>query len=160
MMTTGIITTTGDVIAQQLIDRKGWDHDWERSGKMAAIGVMFVAPMWRTWFLSLDKIVPGAKPIDVFKKLLLDQLLFHPFFNANYIAVVHAVNGHSFKQIVDHVKISFWRIQLSGYSFWPLVQFVNFFAVPLCYRVPFMNSFGIIWNSYLSWSVNKRNNKT
>ena len=37
----------------------------------------------------------------------------------------------------------------ANYTFWPLVQLMNFALLPLPYRVPFISFAGIFWNGYL-----------
>ena len=47
---TGLVCGMGDVIAQQIIERKATvAHDWRRTAKMAAIGFCFTVTL--KWFL-------------------------------------------------------------------------------------------------------------
>lgn len=47
-------------------------------------------------------------------------------------------------------KADFTRVLLAGATIWPPAQMVNFFFVPLPYRVLFMNMVGFGWSTYTS----------
>jgi pimeloyl-ACP methyl ester carboxylesterase len=47
-------------------------------------------------------------------------------------------------------KTDFTRVLFAGATIWPPAQVINFFFVPLPYRVLFMNMVGFGWSTYTS----------
>ena len=65
----------GDVITQQFAERRGTNHDFRRTARMGVVGLV-IGPVLRSWYLTLERIVPGTAKTAGFKKMLLDQSLF------------------------------------------------------------------------------------
>ncbi|KAM6326865.1 mitochondrial inner membrane protein Mpv17 isoform 1-T1 [Alca torda] len=73
-LTAGALMGAGDVIAQQLVERRGLQgHQGARTAKMMAIGFCFVGPVVGGWYKILDQLVPGATKVVAVKKMVLDQ---------------------------------------------------------------------------------------
>uniref|UniRef100_A0A8C8AXP0 Mitochondrial inner membrane protein Mpv17 n=1 Tax=Otus sunia TaxID=257818 RepID=A0A8C8AXP0_9STRI len=86
----------GDVIAQQLVERRGLrGHHGRRTLKMMAIGFCFVGPVVGSWYKILDRLIPGSTKVVAVKKMLLDQGAFAPCFLGCFLAVTGAMNGLS-----------------------------------------------------------------
>lgn len=46
----------GDVIAQQFVEKQGWDkHDLTRTFRMTAFGGVFAGPALSNWYRFIDK---------------------------------------------------------------------------------------------------------
>ncbi|KAJ1158616.1 hypothetical protein NDU88_011304 [Pleurodeles waltl] len=77
LATAGTLMGVGDVISQQLVERKGLkDHDTTRTLKMMSIGFCFVGPVVGKWYQTLDRVVPGSNKTVALKKMLLDQIMW------------------------------------------------------------------------------------
>jgi len=54
----------------------------------------------------------------------------------------------------EHIRARFEDIYrpalLANWKIWPAAQFVNFWFMPLPYRVPFQQTCGMFWTLYLS----------
>ncbi|XP_066851393.1 protein Mpv17 isoform X4 [Anser cygnoides] len=71
----GALMGAGDVIAQQLVERRGLrEHHGKRTLRMVAIGCCFVGPVVGGWYKVLDRLVPGATKAVAVKKMVLDQV--------------------------------------------------------------------------------------
>ena len=44
---------------------------------------------------------------------------------------------------------------LGFYKLWPAAQLVNFYVIPLKFRVNFSNIVSLFWNTYVSWLANR-----
>lgn len=44
---------------------------------------------------------------------------------------------------------------LGFYKLWPAAQLVNFYIIPLKFRVNFSNIVSLFWNTYVSWLANR-----
>ncbi|CAG8626429.1 8344_t:CDS:2 [Cetraspora pellucida] len=62
-ITTGILFSTGDIIAQGLIEQKGHkEYDFSRTLRLASFGTLIAGPAGATWYRILDKYVDLKKP--------------------------------------------------------------------------------------------------
>ncbi|XP_041419630.1 protein Mpv17 isoform X1 [Xenopus laevis] len=156
IVTAGSLVGVGDVISQQLLERKGLKgHSIERTVKMMGIGFCFVGPVVGGWYKILDRIIPGSgKPVAL-KKMLLDQVAFAPCFLGCFLSIASALNGLSGEQIWGKLKRDYKDALITNYYIWPAVQVANFYFIPLYHRLAVVQFVAIIWNSYLSWKANK-----
>ena len=150
----GILVAAGDVITQQLVEKKGADHDVRRTLRMGAIGIM-IGPILRTWYLALERIVPGTATINGFKKMLLDQTLFAPPFIAMFFIASESLAGKTRAEVKQTLQSRYTETLITNYKVWPIAQSLNFTLVPFHYRIGFVQIVALFWNSYLSWMANK-----
>lgn len=89
--------------------------------------------------------------VQVLERVLSDQLLYSPiqlycfFMYTSYI--MERGNLDTFNKKIQRLYISTLGC---NYLVWPLVQFINFLAVPKHFQVPFSSSVGVLWNCFLS----------
>lgn len=81
---------------------------------------------------------------------MADQLLFGPFSLALFFTYNHLVEEGGFAGLAERFKTDFSNALKSSYKLWPFVQFVNFYLIPLSYRLIFVNIFAVGWSAYLS----------
>ncbi|XP_068199506.1 protein Mpv17 isoform X2 [Antennarius striatus] len=156
IVTAGSLVGVGDVAAQQLIERRGLaHHNIERTAKMMSIGFFFVGPVLGGWYNVLDRLVVGGTKTSALKKMLMDQLCFTPGFLASFLCISGALNGLTVEENTNKLKRDYMDALLSNYSLWPAIQIVNFYFIPLQYRLVLVQIVAIGWNSYLTWKVNK-----
>ena len=109
-------------------------NDWSRTRRMATIGA-FIGTIDTFWYSKLDEVLPGTDMHSVFKKTLLDQLIWSPicctsFFYGEYsntvplslccicIRVISCVfvystgmsrmEGSTSNEALNEVKLKFW----------------------------------------------------
>ncbi|NXU59008.1 MPV17 protein, partial [Turnix velox] len=181
VLVTGALMATGDIIAQQLVERRGLHgHQGFRTARMAAIGTCFVGPVVGGWYRVLDQLIPGATKVVAVKKMLLDQvgaeetrvpmwawchgagsstpLLqggFAPCFLGCFLAITGAVNGLTVEENWAKIQQDYTDALMTNYCLWPPVQVANFYLVPLQYRLAVVQCVAIVWNCYLSWKANQ-----
>ncbi|XP_013918083.1 PREDICTED: protein Mpv17 isoform X2 [Thamnophis sirtalis] len=125
IITAGTLMGAGDVISQQMIERRGLSgHNGWRTLKMMSIGVCFVFG-------------------------------FAPCFLACFLTLAGALNGLSLERNWSKLKEDYPDTLITNYYIWPAVQLANFYFIPLNYRLPVVQCVALIWNSYLSWKANK-----
>ncbi|XP_033932000.1 mitochondrial inner membrane protein Mpv17 isoform X2 [Pseudochaenichthys georgianus] len=74
IVTAGSLMGVGDVISQQLFERRGLSHhNVQRTAKMMSIGFFFVGPVIGSWYKVLDRLVVGGTKSAAVKKMLADQ---------------------------------------------------------------------------------------
>ncbi|KAI8992424.1 putative integral membrane protein, Mpv17/PMP22 family [Pilobolus umbonatus] len=142
----------GDMIAQQGIEKQGWGHhDMSRTVRMASFGGLFAGPTLSYWYRYLDRIVKTPSPAKgLLYKVLLDQVVFAPFFIGAFFSVQGLFEGKSVKDIQDKLSQGYTTALIGNYKLWPAVQVVNFYFTPLNYRLLVTNIIATGWNAYLS----------
>ncbi|KAK1450788.1 sym-1 [Colletotrichum cuscutae] len=149
-ITTAILFATGDITAQQLVDKRGLEkHEWARTGRMALYGGAIFGPVATTWFKFLqNNIVLKNKNAEMLARVAVDQGVFAPVMISVFLSSMATLEGGSIKEKLDK---NYKTALTSNYMLWPFVQVVNFKFVPLHHRVLFVNVISIGWNSYLSF---------
>ncbi|KAM7368378.1 hypothetical protein PAMP_014601 [Pampus punctatissimus] len=156
IVTAGSLVGVGDVISQQLIERRGLaHHNVQRTAKMMSIGFFFVGPVIGSWYKVLDKLVVGGTKSAAMKKMLVDQLCFAPCFLGAFLSISGALNGLTVEDNVTKLKRDYTDALISNYYLWPPVQIANFYFVPLHHRLAVVQIVAVAWNSYLTWKANK-----
>nr|XP_036865338.1 protein Mpv17 isoform X6 [Manis javanica] len=138
VLTAGSLMGLGDIISQQLVERRGLrEHQAGRTLTMASLGCGFVGPVVGGWYKVLDRLIPGTAKVDALKKMLLDQGGFAPCFLGSFL------------------PLDYPDALITNYYLWPAVQLANFYLVPLHYRLAVVQCVAVIWNSYLSWKAHR-----
>ncbi|XP_043836999.1 protein Mpv17 isoform X3 [Dromiciops gliroides] len=74
IITAGSLMGIGDIISQQLIEKRGLEkHHVRRTLTMAFLGCGFVGPVIGGWYRVLDRLIPGNTKMDALKKMAVDQ---------------------------------------------------------------------------------------
>ncbi|KAH8652123.1 hypothetical protein BX600DRAFT_402552 [Xylariales sp. PMI_506] len=149
-ITTAILFATGDITAQQLVEKKGIEkHELARTGRMLLYGGIIFGPAATTWFKFLQRrITFKNKNAEIITRVACDQGLFAPTAIGFFLSSMAAMEGGSPKEKLEK---SYLPALQTNYMIWPFVQLVNFKFIPLNYRVLFVNVISIGWNCYLSF---------
>jgi protein Mpv17 len=149
-VTTAVLFATGDISAQQLVQRRGFkDHDMTRTGRMALYGGCVFGPVASTWFGFLgSKVVLKNPHMTTVARVAFDQLLFAPVMIGVFLSSMAKMEGVSVKERLDK---TWWAALKANWIVWPAVQVINFTYIPLPHRLMFANTIAIGWNCYLSW---------
>ncbi|XP_064506910.1 protein Mpv17 isoform X4 [Pseudopipra pipra] len=115
-LTAGALMGAGDVIAQQLVERRGLrGHHGPRTLKMMAIGFCFVGPVVGSWYRILDRLVPGNTKVVAVKKMVLDQGGFAPCFLGCFLAITGAMNGLSVQDNWSKIQQDYTDALMTNY---------------------------------------------
>ncbi|KAL1879336.1 hypothetical protein VTK73DRAFT_7173 [Phialemonium thermophilum] len=149
-VTTSVLFGVGDVVAQQLVEKKGLEkHELARTGRMALYGGTIFGPAAATWFRFLQRNVNfKSANATILARVACDQGLFAPTFIGVFLSSMAVLEGVSPKEKLEKYYANALK---TNYMVWPFVQLVNFKLVPLDHRLLFVNVISIAWNSYLSY---------
>jgi hypothetical protein len=136
-------------------------HDWARTARFALIGAGLHGPFFAAGLAWLDGLFPGAAtPATVAKKVLTGQLTLFPIYTTLFLITLRALEGTPLAELparLDRERGQLGETIARGSVFWPLVNVVNFSVVPQGNaRIFAMNTAGIFWNSYLSYSTQEK----
>ncbi|XP_068928178.1 protein Mpv17 isoform X1 [Petaurus breviceps papuanus] len=152
IITSGSLVGIGDIISQQLIEKRGLEkHQVHRTLTMALIGCGYVGPVVGGWYRALDRLIPGNTKMDALKKMVVDQGVFAPCFFGCLLPLIGISNGLSVKDNWAKVRRDYLDVLITNYYVWPAVQLANFYLIPLIYRLAFVQCVAVFWNTYLSW---------
>lgn len=177
-VTTSFLFAVGDITAQQLVEKKGFEkHDLARTGRMALYGgsqsspqptlsclvtplrgfshltltlpTVVFGPAAATWYKFLQqKVNLGTANRTILARVACDQLIFAPTFIGIFLSSMAVLEGTSPR---EKLAKSYKPALMTNYLIWPFVQLVNFKFVPLQHRLLFVNLVSIGWNCYLSY---------
>uniref|UniRef100_A0A7E4V232 Mitochondrial inner membrane protein Mpv17 n=1 Tax=Panagrellus redivivus TaxID=6233 RepID=A0A7E4V232_PANRE len=153
MISSGVLGASGDAICQYIIERRTHQsYDKWRTVRFFVLPCFFIAPVLSKWLVLLER-VKGHPKIVPLKKLLIDQICYAPFFSASIIFNLRVLEGHSLTESKDMLVRDFWNIYQHSIKYWPCVQLVNFYLMPLNFRVIFVQIAALAWNTFLSFKT-------
>ncbi|CAE6499758.1 unnamed protein product [Rhizoctonia solani] len=130
-ITTAFLFGTGDVVAQQAVDRKGLKgHDW-----------------------LLDRLPVRSKPALVASRVALDQFAFAPIAVGLFFTCTGLMEGKSIEQVKKKLNSSYKDTLIANWTLFIPFQTINMFqaVIPLHHRLLAVNAISIPWNTFLSW---------
>lgn len=153
VLTTCTFMTTGDLTSQFILQQKD-EIDLRQTARFAVAGLIFVGPVVRGCLVAIDKIFgPTSSMLVLGKKLLFDQGFCAPLFLVGNITTLTLLKTQSFEQVRLELDRSYFNLLQMNYTFWPFVQIVNFYFIPLTYRVLFGSTAALIWNTMFSYKL-------
>ena len=92
----GVLFATGDIIAQQGVERKGRDHDWVRTARLGIYGGAIFSPIAAVWLGKVLERVPfKARAANIATKVALDQGIAAPSLTALFFTATTFMAGGS-----------------------------------------------------------------
>ncbi|KAI5297792.1 Protein required for ethanol metabolism, partial [Ascosphaera atra] len=133
-----VLFGTGDALAQQAVERKGWDkHDVSRTARMAVYGGVVFGPAATLWYRVLErKVRLSTTPRTVAARVCADQVVFAPTHMCVFLSSMAVLEG---KDPRERIRSAFVKGYTANLALWPAVQAVNFRFTPLEHRVMVVN---------------------
>ncbi|XP_077982066.1 mpv17-like protein 2 [Glandiceps talaboti] len=125
-------------------------QDWSRTGRMFVIGLI-LGPFNHCWYKFLDHILPARTFGIIVRKILLDEIIASPFFATTFFMGMGILEGEGVQKSFDILKEKFLSVYLADWCVWPGAQCINFYFVPTRYRVLYVNSVTLGWDTFLSY---------
>ncbi|KAI8338576.1 integral membrane protein mpv17 pmp22 family [Chlamydoabsidia padenii] len=148
----GIMQLIGDGITQQVIEKRGKEHDPWRSARMLTYGVCIGGPVVGTWFGFVTRFITLKHWFAAaLARTAMDQILFTPVILGCFMGGISVLERRSLAEIQEKFETSYWKGLTNAYRFWPFANLLVFSMVPFMYRPLVNGTFAIGWNSYLSY---------
>ncbi|XP_037936218.1 mpv17-like protein 2 [Teleopsis dalmanni] len=145
------LSSTGDIIEQQYEYLCGdiKCYSLQRTSHMATSGVT-VGVICHYWYKFLDKRMPGRTLKVVMQKIVLDQFICSPVYISAFFITLGILERKSSKEVWEEMKQKAWKLYTAEWIVWPVAQFVNFYWLPLKYRVFYDNVISLGYDVYTS----------
>ena len=168
-LTTNVVISTsfagiGDTI-EQYIERHFLglpNQSWSavRTLKLAATGFP-VGYITHYWYVALDKRYVQNTALNILKKIVWSQLIYTPACILVFFLTLGLLERQSIDEMRENMITKGQRIYVVDWMFWPPVSLVNFYIVPLRYRLLYENTVSIgfdVFNSYVYHNVHVHDN--
>ncbi|KAI3430386.1 hypothetical protein D9Q98_004981 [Chlorella vulgaris] len=151
-----LLAFVADAVAQWLLGAKRLVL--RRCAVMSLYGFIWYGPSNHLWHGLLTELFnqssPGqgllSKAHVVAQRVALDQLTYAPCNNSLMIFYIAAVADRlGLKAALAKVQSELLAVQLRGWRFWPVVQSINQFFVPLRFRVLFNSTAAVCWTAFV-----------
>jgi len=164
-LTSGCIMSVSDVLCQEVVsnanpvDERPSKLDSTRILHVAITGCLWSGPITHYWYNVLEKMYAiiakaaniQSSAVELVVKLILDSTIFSSVTITGYFAVRSILEGTGLKGVSNKLKTRFVSTLFGAWRFWPLANAVNFWCVPMQFRVLYMNVLSLFWTGWLSY---------
>lgn len=105
--TSAVLFATGDVLAQQAIEKRGKDHDYVRTARIVMWGGGIFAPAVTVWFRTLERIKFKSAIATTAARVGLDQFAFAPTVLTGFFTVMTLLEGKGLGDVEKKWKADF-----------------------------------------------------
>lgn len=164
-----IVTGFGNVMSQAVASDDDGDNeealdkqstvDWNRAGRFAMLNAVISAPIFHFWYNYLSKAVPGTTVLAVAKRVFWDEFVFSPVFLPMFVSCIWIVEGSPLHKIPTMVYEEVPSILVAEWALWVPTMAFSFRYIPVKFQVLVINSVGIFWYAFLSYSAKSAHTK-
>uniref|UniRef100_A0A158Q860 Mpv17-like protein 2 n=1 Tax=Elaeophora elaphi TaxID=1147741 RepID=A0A158Q860_9BILA len=112
---------------------------------------LVIGPMCHFWYKWMERtVIHGTKAAIVSKRIACD-IAASPIFGSIFISGLALLEGNSICDAIGEYRRKFIRIFLLDICVWPPTQLINFWFLPLKFRVFYVNFVQLFYNCCLSY---------
>mmetsp|Transcript_2269 Transcript_2269/g.3229 ORF Transcript_2269/g.3229 Transcript_2269/m.3229 type:complete len:324 (+) Transcript_2269:42-1013(+) len=153
-VTSGSVYALGDYTAQTTNGTPLADLDRLRVVRSAVAGFIGHGPLSHYWYTIcesfFDFIGCNSYWWVIFPKIVLDQFLWGPIWNATYVSLVGILKQDSFERVWEAVTSTAVPLVVSGLKLWPAVHIITYGFIPPENRLLWVDMVEILWVTILS----------
>ncbi|EEF43839.1 peroxisomal membrane protein PMP22 [Ricinus communis] len=149
-ITAGFLSAVSDIIAQKISGIQ--KLQLRRLLLKVLFGSAYLGPFGHFLHIILDKIFKGKKDTKtVAKKVVVEQLTSSPWNNMLFMIYYGViVERRPWMHVKARIKKEYPKVQLTSWTFWPVVGWINHQYVPLQLRVIFHMVVACFWGIFLN----------
>jgi len=152
--TSATVYAIGDFISQKTEGKDIGDLDRGRIIRSTLAGLIGHGPLSHVWYnVSEDffeEVLRWTEWWSFFPKVVIDQILWGPFWNNTYIVLLGIMKLEDPKIVWEDIKKSTIPLVVSGLKLWPLAHCVTYGLMPVPYRLVWVDFVEILWVVILS----------
>lgn len=138
--------------------------DTKRVMDVAITGLVWSGPITHYWYIILEKIYEEiaktaniqTPAIGLFVRLMLDALIFSSVTITGYFTIRSMLEGSGMAGAKKKIETRFFTTLFGAWRFWPIANAVNFWFVPMQFRVLYMNILSLFWTGWLTYINSKK----
>ncbi len=155
------LSGTGDILQQryEILRKRQTKWDPNRTKRICTTG-LFIGPTCHYWYQFLDKFFPGKALRMITKKIILDQIIFSPVNIAMFLVIMGYQEGSSKEQIKTELIRDGADLFTAECLIWPPAQYINFYFLPLRFRLLFDNTISLGFDCYYSYVKYRKHKPT
>ncbi|KAK7450125.1 Protein required for ethanol metabolism [Stygiomarasmius scandens] len=147
--TAAFLFGAGDVIAQQGVEKKGWEHDFSRTARITFYGGCLFGPVITKWFDFLNRIKFSSPTRATVSRVFLDQAVLTPAAVAFFFGSMSVLEGKP-NEAIPRIQAAYVPTLIRNWGVFIPVQAINFSIVPPHLRFVVVSVVNLFWNTYLS----------
>lgn len=146
------LSGVGDTLEQHYEILQGQKDRWDttRTSRMSISG-MTVGVICHNWYKFLDSRLPGRTIKVVAQKVLIDQVVCSPICIATFFITLGILERATWAETKKEIKDKAGRLYAAEWVVWPPAQVVNFYILPLRFRVLYDNTISLGYDVYTSY---------
>jgi len=146
------LSGVGDTLEQQYEILQGQKdrRDTTRTMRMSVSG-MTVGVICHNWYRYLDSKFPGRTIKVVAQKVLIDQVVCSPICIATFFITLGILERATWTETKKEIKDKAGRLYAAEWVVWPPAQVINFYILPLRFRVLYDNTISLGYDVYTSY---------
>ncbi|CAO1305237.1 unnamed protein product [Diamesa hyperborea] len=154
-----VLMCVGESVAQKIENSQNLNEkqtfDYDKMKQMFIVGAG-LGPIHHYIYLWMEHFMPGNALKTIVKKLFTDQLIVSPICISQFFYSASLLEGKSLAESTNVLKSKFLTVYITDWSVWPAAQFLNFYFIPLPYRVLYINVMTMFYNCYLCYVKNQK----
>jgi len=147
------------VIAQQVIEKNGTNHDFRRSARLIFYGGVLFGPAMTKWYQLLNRMRFPSPTKAVVYRVWLDQAVLTPVAVGFFFGSMTLLEGKGISEAQDRIKAAYVPTLIRNWGVFIPTQIINFSIVPHHLRFVVVGVVSLFWNTYLS-AVNAHQRRT
>jgi len=154
--TSAVLFGTGDMIAQQAIEKKGLkNHDWARTARLTFYGGAMFGPIVTKWYQLLNRLQFQTATKATVYRVTLDQGVLAPGIIALFFTSMSLMEGKGLPDVKERLRQKYHQTLMRNWGVFVPTQLINFAFVPHHLRFFVVGVVSLFWNTYLS-AINAR----
>ncbi|KAF9469472.1 hypothetical protein BDZ94DRAFT_1206021 [Collybia nuda] len=152
--TAAFLFGSGDIIAQQAVEKRGNKHDFMRTARLTFYGGALFGPAMTKWYAFLNGIKFASPMRAVIYRVWLDQAVLTPVAVAFFFGSMSTLEGKP-EEAIGRIQAAYVPTIIRNWGVFLPTQIINFALVPHHLRFVVVSVVSLFWNTYLS-AVNAR----
>lgn len=146
------LSSLGDILEQKYEILTKEQNEWDRKRTLhMGIAGTTVGIFSHYWYIFLERKLPQKSLPSVAKKIFLDQLIGTPLNIMTLLVTLHILHRKNYEEFKSDVRNRVWRLYFGELLVWTPAQFVNFYFLPLRYRVLYDNLLSLAYDVFVSY---------